>query len=97
MCAGKPCWAFKGSLALSYKNRAATVDGVTLGAFKSGGTGAASVQIRAKGTNLVVPGLPPVQQPNVTVQLQSSGGACWGSTFALPATRNDTQFKDRAP
>ena len=42
------------------------------------------------------PTLPFAQDPAVTVQLRRSGGGCWGSSFAAPATRNDgAQFKDK--
>ncbi len=96
MCRGKPCWKPKGTSGLGYKDADATPDGVTSGTFKAGAAGKASIQIKARGPALTLPPLPFVQQPAVTAQLQNDDGACWTTTFAAPATRNDgQQLKDR--
>ena len=51
------------------------------------------VELRSR--DRLQPSLPLPQDPNVTIQLRSSLGGCWGSTFIAPATRNDAaQFSD---
>jgi hypothetical protein len=42
--------------------------------------------------------LPLAQDPTVTVQLRSSGGACFGAAYTAPARKSDaTQFRDQTP
>jgi cysteine-rich repeat protein len=95
-CRGRPCWSAKGTTKLAYKDNDATPDGVSKGVFKAGTDGKASIQLKGKAPNLLLPSLPLAQQNAVVVQLRSSDAACWDTTLTVPATRNDSeQFKDK--
>jgi hypothetical protein len=58
--------------------------------LKAGSAGKAAVKVKGKGFNLALPDLPLAQDPRVTVQLQSSDGACWEAVYGT-ATRNDEE------
>ena len=94
-CRGKPCWKASGTK-IKYNDKDGAPDGITTATFKAGGPGAASITLKGKGTDLLLPALPLTQQTTVTVQLQRDGGGCWGTVFGAPATRNDAQqFRDK--
>jgi hypothetical protein len=60
---------------------------------RSDGTG--TIVLKARGTPLGLPSLPPA--PPLTVQLQRRDGAgCWSATFSVPATSTSDRFKARA-
>ncbi len=95
-CARTPCWKPLGSSGLRYSDRERSPSGVLGALLKAGTQGLASIGVKAKGPELATPALPLAQDPTITVQLRSSDGACWGSSFNAPASRNDgTQFKDK--
>ncbi len=94
-CDGKPCWKASAT-GFRYKDPTASAGGVRQLALKAGAAGRSKIQVRGQGAGLALPTLPFAQDPTVTVQLRSSAGACWESTYGAPARRNQPdQFKDR--
>lgn len=78
-------WVDKDPKGLLYKDAAGTSDGVTKMLVKPGATGATTVKLLARGSNLV---LPPAagatyfeQDPSVVAQLVTSTGTCWTTEF----------------
>jgi hypothetical protein len=62
--------------------------------LKPGAGGKAKIVVKGKGDALVLPALPLDADPRVTVQLVSSTGTCWATSFdAPPSANDDTQFK----
>jgi glucose/arabinose dehydrogenase len=107
LCGTKPCFKAvggspPGGKGWKYKDSAATADGVLKMILKGGGAGKAKIVLKAKGADLPL-GSPVSgsayfnQDTSVVVQLLSNDGvACFESTFALPATKNEPdQFKDK--
>jgi hypothetical protein len=97
-CNSAPCWKASGSTGFSYKDRAATPDGITNLKLKAGVSGKASVQAKGKGVPLPTPAL--VLALPVTAQLVITNGStteCW-QTIYTTATVNDTaRFKAKGP
>jgi len=98
LCKGKPCWKAAGSggsKGYRYNDNLTTADGIRKIVLKPGLDGKASIILKGKGASLGLPPLPLVQDGAVTVQLKSSAGVCWGTTYDAPATKNESdQFKD---
>jgi hypothetical protein len=98
-CGGVPCWRGLGSPAGSKgykrKDRLGGSDGFTSVLLRSGGSGRASITMKAKGTGVRTPGLP-LALP-VRARVQAASGAGWEAEFtAANQTRNDAlQFKGR--
>jgi len=79
-CGTAPCWKPIGTNGFKYINRARTPDGILKVLLKTGADGKAKVIVKGKGTDLPLGvGVLPMQLP-VDVQLQATGGACWGTT-----------------
>jgi len=86
-CGSRPCWTATPA-GFRYRSTSPTLHGV--GQIRLGaGTGTATLKVTARGGNLPPLGLPAAQQPAVTVQLKTSGGACWEARYTAPALRND--------
>jgi len=100
ICGGRPCWATKSS-GLTYRNRTGNAEGINLVRFKPG-SGKAQIQVKGKGSALGLP-FPLTDATAVTVQMvtdPTSGSECWSSTFAAPASVNDSgtlKFQDKTP
>jgi cysteine-rich repeat protein len=93
-CAGKPCWALKGTTGYGYEDDTAASDGITAIAYKTGPSrkgkaSAAGANKAAKGQTAlptgVVAALTGNSQP--TMQLLTSDGLCLGATMTV--TRNE--------
>jgi Right handed beta helix region len=97
-CKGKPCWKAAGAGAAHgyrYTDRLTSADGVKKIVLKPGADGKTSIVVKGKGSALDMPALPLAQDTTVTAQLKSSGGVCWGTVYAAPAVKNESeQFKD---
>jgi hypothetical protein len=79
-CGTAPCWKPIGTNGFKYINRDRTPDGILKVLLKTGADGKAKVIVKGKGTNLPLgAGVLPMQLP-VDVQLQATGGACWGTS-----------------
>lgn len=100
-CAGKPCWKALKTKGWKYKDKAGANGGITKIKLKAGAAGKSKVLVKAKGAAIPLPA--PIsgteffdQDTTVRVQLFSSAGACWDSTFTAPASSNSSdQFKDK--
>ncbi len=98
LCRGKPCWKALGSTGVKLTDRDRTPDGVESLLLRTGVAGKSSVVLTAKGANLLPPSLPLGQDPQVTVQLRNDAGACFGTSYAAPAQKNDgSQFREKTP
>jgi hypothetical protein len=92
-CGGVPCWKDLGGSGRRYVEKKALSDGAQKLVFKAGGDGAAKVIFKGKGTRLREEGgfgsggLLPLAAP-VAVQLVSSTGTCWESTYDAGITMN---------
>jgi len=82
-CAGKPCWATKGTAAYGYKDKLAAADGVTKIGYKAGASGkgkadAAGANDATKGQTALPTGVVAALTGNTrpTVQLSTSDGLC---------------------
>jgi cysteine-rich repeat protein len=98
-CGTSPCWKTLGSKGFGYKNATGNANGITKLLLKSG-AGSAKILVKGKGGNLVVPDSDPIyaQSSPVTVQLVSSGGSCWETSYSSPAKKTTVaQFKDIFP
>lgn len=99
-CGNRSCWKATSS-GYTYKNTGSNLYGVASVKIKSG-VGAAAIQVKGVGSSLTLP-FPVVDTIGVTVQFvkdASSGGQCWCSDFAAPATKNDAAgltFSDKLP
>jgi len=94
-CRTKPCWRALGTAGFKYRDKSATLDGLTVLRLHAGAAGKATIRAKGKGANLSLPRLP-FSMP-VRVQLVRSGSrACWDATYSS-AIRNDTSaFKGRS-
>jgi hypothetical protein len=102
-CGAKPCWKAKpgdvGELkdVFIFQDKEALADGTTQLLLKADGRERKTLGLKAKGASIELPSIPlalPLVLP-VTVQLQSSSGACWESVFDATGTKKntDTTFK----
>jgi hypothetical protein len=97
ICDGRPCWQAKKTGWL-YKDSSAARDGVQKLLLKRNGDGQTVITLKARGENLLLPGLPLQQSPRVRVRLLAGNGACWESDLAEPAKKNEEgRFTDRLP
>ncbi len=95
-CGRNACWQSSGTKGFRYKDKAASAGGVQAIKLSAGADGKARIGVKARGGGLVLPSLPPAQDPAVVVQLKNTNGVCWTSRFAAPALRDDAeQFKDK--
>ncbi|MBY0279601.1 right-handed parallel beta-helix repeat-containing protein [Candidatus Binatia bacterium] len=97
-CRGKACWKAVGTSGFKRSDRDRAPDGVESVLLRAGVAGKSSIVLVARGASLAPPVLPLAQDPTVTVQLRSSGGACFGAAYTAPARKSDaTQFRDQTP
>src|SRR6185503_4501648 len=68
-----------------------TPGGIGMVQFKLGGAGHSKISLKGNGSLLAPPSIP-LTTP-VTAQLISSGGDCFGATYATPATNSGSNFK----
>jgi len=98
-CRGKPCWKAAGSGAVNgyrYNDPDSSNDGIRRIVLRPGPLGKARAQVKGKGNDLTLPGLPLSQDSQVTVQLRNSVGGCWGTSYDAPASKNEAdQFRDK--
>jgi uncharacterized delta-60 repeat protein len=96
LCAGRACWSILARGGFTYRDRDRTPTGLDLLRVRSGDAGRVSLVAKGKGDHLTLPALP-LPLPAV-VQLRTSDGTCWESTFsAAGAIRNDgTQFRGKS-
>ena len=81
-CKNKPCWKAAGTKGFNYADKELTPDGLVKLVTRAGADGKAKVIAKGKGALLDLPALDTVEFP-VTVQLQSTGGACFTATYAV--------------
>jgi len=101
-CGLRACWKDAATIGWSYKNQVGNSDGITKLALVGGA--APSIQLKAKGASLALP-LPVsdseffAQDTAVLVQLYSSAGTCWSSSFDSSSTRSNSMsgFKAKTP
>ncbi len=84
-CGVADCWR---SNSTSHRFRS-TASGSVKASLRAKSGGAGDVKLSAKGAPAFSTVLPLGHDPAVTVQLRSSGAACWSATFGIPAGRND--------
>jgi hypothetical protein len=101
-CGAKQCWKAVGTKGFAYKDPLGATDGVTRIAWKSGAAGRGSLAIRganstsAAMTELPTGGAAALQGENAaTVQVSSSGGACFAISLDTVTKSGDTWFKAR--
>jgi hypothetical protein len=90
-CSEDPCWTLRRATAFRYHDRLRSGDGIEKILLSSGGTGAAKAIVTAKGPNLTPPSLPAALP--LRIQLQSTNGGCWGTTFSSTGTRANDAFR----
>jgi len=96
LCSGKPCWRSRGVKGYRYKDKNGFAGGIRSIRLTAGGDGKAKLSVKAKAGFLMLPSLPPLQNPGVVMQLKNSQGVCWASRFDAPALVSDTErFKDK--
>jgi uncharacterized delta-60 repeat protein len=90
-CAKPPCWRRSGTK-LVYKSAPPNASGLTGLTLMPGGDGKSTIQLKAKGSNLLVAPMPfglPLR-----VQIGASpGGACWEAWFTSDGVRKHTSTK----
>lgn len=79
------------STGVTYKDHSGTNGGL-LDLRVRPGTDAASLKLKARGSNLLTPSLPLYQNPRVTMQVLN-GSACWEARFSTNAKNQGDQFK----
>ncbi len=94
-------WIDRGDGGFRYKDSSATFDGVRKLRLVPGSRGDAKISFTAKGGAISLPGPAAtdryfLQDGAVTVQLQSSDGPCWTSSFAEAHTRKTSPDRFRA-
>ena len=94
-------WTTKGTTRVNYKDSHALQDGVSKIALRVGADGKAQASLQAKGVEVPVPTAASLSvrfeaNPAVTVQLISSIGTCWQSTFTTPDFRTNSLPKTQA-
>jgi len=97
ICGSTSCWRAS-STGFSYRNRLATPAGVVAAKLKAGASGAALVQVSAKGTNLHTPN--PILALPVTVQFLVRSGAttqCWETVYTVARQNDDQRFRASGP
>lgn len=93
-CDGDPCWSST-AVGFTFEDKTGAANGIRSVVLKSGASGKAKILVKGKGTLLGLGPLPLGQDPRVVIQLRSSNGFCWESTFGAPAAKNDmTTFAD---
>ena len=98
VCSGKACWKASGSSGFKYKDKLGVPDGIQQVKYKAGDPGKSQVQVKGKGTNLVIPSLP-LSFP-VTVQMIVDDGVspvCWQVDYSAPSTNDVLQVKSKGP
>jgi hypothetical protein len=90
---GVPCWAaLSNGPTLRYFDGDLWSDGLQQIQLRAGGDGQTRIGVRAKGERLTLPATP--LTPPVTVQLQSSAGACFTATYqSAIKTNGGGQFR----
>ncbi len=96
-CGIRPCWKATPT-GFSYRNKAATPDGITSLKLKAGAPGTAKVQVTGKGAPLQTPalGLP----LPVTVQLvigDDVSTECWQTTYTAAIVNDPSRFSANGP
>ena len=94
-------WAPSGSTRMSYKDPTASANGVSRIQLRAGAAGKAKASFKGKGAALNAPAAASASalfeaSPAVTVQLVTSNGTCWGSTFTPSDFRTNTLTKAKA-
>lgn len=90
-CGATPCWA-ETNAGFAYRSRG-DLRRIIL---REGVGGRSSIEVEAKGPDLLPVGLPFDQSPKVVVQLVNDAGACWDADFSAPSRKNDgKRFADR--
>ncbi len=91
---GTLCWTRLSGPVLRYFDGDEANDGLQQIYLRAGGPGRTRIGVRGKGPKLTLPS-PPLTTP-VTVQLQSSAGACFTATYQSAVTTNGAgEFKAR--
>jgi hypothetical protein len=67
-------------------------EGLTALVLKAGIAGKAKVQVKGKGTGLILPTLPLAKSPSVVAQLRTSSGKCWGAGFSTDVKNETLRF-----
>ncbi len=90
-CGNRPCWKSLGSKGkgYSYKDRAATSDGLSKVLLRTGEEGRSKIIIKGGGPSLPVPALLFASYEGLVVQLVNGDGRCWESSYSAPAKKND--------
>ncbi len=89
-CDDRPCWRSSGSRGVSYRYANPESDeGLRRVTISVSDDDRARLSVLMTGPSLDLPVLPFREQGQVTAQVQSSNGKCWGSDFLAPAGRND--------
>lgn len=85
-----PRWQRRATQGYRYRDALALPDGVQ--GLRLTPT---AIRLQGGGDALALPPLPLDQDPTVTIQLHAGPGACWTSSHARPARRNEpTRFRD---
>jgi cysteine-rich repeat protein len=92
-CSGRHCWRRAGTSSFRYKDKTRSSDGMQTLILKSKTDGAAKIGAAGKGAGLAfaIPGLG--LAPPVTVQLQSTHGACWEAIYRSPTRNRSDLFR----
>jgi hypothetical protein len=95
-----PVWESRNSCDWIYLDKTQSIDGIRRFTLHPGSAGKSAIRLFATGANTPMP--TPVaadrffaMDPNVTVQLISSTGACWESEFSGAYRNNGTKFRSR--
>lgn len=92
-CAGVACWRARGN-GFAYRDPARATDGIVAARLATKSSGAVTLGWKGQGALLSLPALP-FAAP-VEVQLVSTNGACWTSTFSAPSRNVATMFKAKS-
>jgi len=95
-------WRASGSGTVSYRDRSAASDGVSVVQLKPGVAGKASATLKARGPNVRLPARYDATkwcalEPTMTVQLINGEGRCWSTDFDSAASNTGRRFKAKAP
>jgi hypothetical protein len=95
-CADQACWT-EDKRGWRLKNKGGAPDGIVQLKLTAGDVdGKSKVQVKLKGSSLVVPSLPLANDPSVVAQVRSSDGQCYGAVFSTPSKNDGITYRAKS-
>jgi hypothetical protein len=94
VCNGRPCWTAT-RRGFAFRDRDPTPEGLSRLSLRAGRGGRGRIVAEGRGAALALPALPLAVDPRTTMQLRSSAGACWESTYTRTRRNDERRFTAR--